>query len=103
VVLTLLVVACGSGGSGSDDDASDLLLRWSEVRDAAGYIIHWGSRSGAYLHALDVGAPERDADGIVSFLLEDLDGPGTIYFALSAYDADGRMSSLSNELSAELP
>jgi hypothetical protein len=73
------------------------------VRGAAGYIIHWGSRSGAYLHALDVGAPERDADGIASFLLEDLDGPGTIYFALSAYDADGRMSSLSNELSAELP
>jgi hypothetical protein len=111
VLLALLVVACGGGGSGSDgggsggggDAATGLLIRWRATGDAEGYVIHWGTESGEYVHALDVGAPEQSEDGIASFLLEDPGTSGTIYFALTSYDAEGRMSAFSNELAAEIP
>lgn len=113
VLLALLVVACGGGGSGSGggggwsdgggEAASGLLIRWRATGDAEGYVIHWGTESGEYVHALDVGAPEQTDDGIVSFLLEDPGVSGTIYFALTSYDAEGQMSPFSNEVAAELP
>lgn len=107
VLLALLVVACGGGGSGSDGGttsaSSGLLIRWREVSNVAGYVIHWGTASGAYMHALDVGAPDADADGVVSFLLEEPRATGLIYFALTSYDDDFQMSAFSNELAAEVP
>lgn len=110
VLLALLVAACGGGGSGSGgggggggDVSASLLVRWREVSAAAGYVIHWGTESGAYMHALDVGAPEPDAEGVVSFMLEDVGTTGLIYFALTSYDADFQMSAFSNELAAEVP
>jgi len=111
VLLALLVAACGGGGSGSggggngggDEASIGLLIRWREVSAAAGYVIHWGTESGAYMHALDVGAPEPDAQGVVSFLLEDVGTTGLIYFALTSYDVDFQMSAFSNELAAEVP
>jgi hypothetical protein len=111
VLLALLVAACGGGGSGSggggngggDEASTGLLIRWREVSAAAGYVIHWGTESGAYMHALDVGAPEPDAEGVVSFLLEDVGTTGLIYFALTSYDVDFQMSAFSNELAAEVP
>jgi len=110
VLLALLVAACGGGGSGSgggggggDEVSASLLIRWREVSAAAGYVIHWGTESGAYMHALDVGAPEPDAEGVVSFLLEDVGATGRIYFALTSYDVDFQMSAFSNELAAEVP
>lgn len=111
VLLALLVAACGGGGSGSggggngggDEASTGLLIRWREVSAAAGYVIHWGTESGAYMHTLDVGAPEPDAEGVVSFLLEDVGTTGLIYFALTSYDVDFQMSAFSNELAAEVP
>ena len=103
----LLVVACGGGGSGSGggsgETSSGLLIRWREVSNAAGYVVHWGTASGAYVHTLDVGAPDSDEQGIVSFLLEEPGTAGLIYFALTSYDADFQMSAFSNELAAEVP
>ena len=107
VLLALLVVACGCGGSGSGDGSSDassgLIIRWRQVSNAAGYVIHWGTESGAYMHTLDVGTPSSDADGIVSFLLEEPGATGLIYFALTSYDDAFQMSAFSNELAAEVP
>lgn len=109
VLFALLVAACRGGGSGSDDDTSEvpsgsgLLIRWRETSSVAGYVIHWGTVSESYMHALDVGSPEPNSEGIVSFLLADPLATGTIYFALTSYDDDYRMSGFSNELAAEAP
>jgi hypothetical protein len=109
VLVALLVAACGGGGSGSGDDTTEvpsgsgLLIRWHQTSSVAGYVIHWGTVSGSYMDALDVGAPEPNADGVVSFLLEDPIAMGTIYFALTSYDDEYRMSPFSNELAAEVP
>jgi hypothetical protein len=103
-----VLFACGSdgGGSGSDSgvDASEhhVLLRWSRSPGVAGYVVHWGTSSGEYGNALDVGDPPS-GDGVASFEL-DVGGPGgPIYFALTSYDDQGRMSSFSNELAAVVP
>ncbi len=110
LVLALLVVACGGGGSGSGGDASNegfsarsLLVRWRTTEGAAGYVIHWGMASADYTHAIDVGAPEPDDDGVVSFLLDEAGVSGSIYVALTSYDEAGQTSSLSNELAVFLP
>ncbi len=80
-----------------------MLVRWRESPDVAGYVIHWGMTSGAYTNALDVGAPEPDADGVATFELAIRDAGETVYLALTSYDDQGRMSGFSNELSALLP
>ena len=106
-----LMMACGSSGSGSGSGSGaaggteepsgfHLTLRWSAVADASGYVIHWGPSSGAYTHELDVGDPIPDETGVVTFVLEDVAGMGTIYFALTSYDARAQTSVFSNELSA---
>ncbi len=79
-------------------------MRWRESANVAGYVIHWGTTSGVYSDARDVGEGEQDGSGMVSFELE---LPGhrreTIYFALTSYDEERRMSAFSNELSALVP
>ncbi len=107
------MAACGDGGrgSGSGDDGDDpavatasLLIRWQATTGADGYVIHWGSASRSYDHALDVGAPVTSSgDDVVSFLLDGVETPATIYIALTSYDATGSMSGFSNELSAFVP
>ncbi len=111
--MALLMVACGDGGrgSGSGDDGGDpavataaLLIRWRATVGADGYVIHWGNAAGSYDHALDVGAPVADDSGdVVSFLLDGVETPATIYIALTSYDAAGTMSSFSNEISTFVP
>jgi hypothetical protein len=95
----------GSGGDGASDEPSGfhLRLRWSSVAGAAGYVIHWGASSASYTHDLDVGDPIPDEGGAVTFVLEDVAGMGTIYFAITSYDDQARMSPFSNELSAVVP
>ena len=110
LAFAVLAIACGSGGSGSDGGPSDeapavrsVLLRWRATPDLAGYVIHWGTASGAYTDALDVGVPQPDDDGVTSFFLEEVGTSGTIYFAMTAYDEEGRTSTFSNEIAAIVP
>lgn len=109
VLVALLLAACGGGGSGSGDDTTEvpsgsgLLIRWRTASSVAGYVIHWGTESGSYTHMLDVGDLEPNPEGVVSFLLEDPVATGTVYFALTSYDDEYRMSPFSNELAAEAP
>lgn len=78
-------------------------MRWAAIPDVAGYVIHWGTSSGQYDNALDVGDPPSNAAGVVSFELEVGGVGGTIFFALTSYDDQARMSSFSNEVSTFVP
>jgi hypothetical protein len=111
LVLALLMVACGSGGGGSDSADGDdggshsigsVVIRWQATAGVEGYVIHWGGASGAYEHELDVGMPMGD-DGVLSFVLDGVPAPATIYIALTSYDGAGAESGFSNELSAFVP
>jgi hypothetical protein len=105
------MVACGGGGGGSGSDSTDdggftstgsVAIRWQATPDADGYIIHWGATSGVYEHELDVGRPMGD-DGVLSFVLDGVPTPTTVYIALTSYDAAGAESPFSNELSTFVP
>jgi hypothetical protein len=113
VALALLMVACGSGGGGSGFDGDDggggdsaatgsVVIRWQRSSDADGYVIHWGDQSGVYVHELDVGLP-MGSDGVLSFVLDGVRTPATVFFALTSYDAAGAESGFSNELSTFVP
>jgi hypothetical protein len=101
--LALFVVACGgtggsSGGSGDPiGTVSSLQIRWAFVPGVAGYQVHWGRTSGDYTHALDIGMPSAE-DGVITYVLDGLEAPGTYFFAMTSYDAAGEMSSFSNEI-----
>lgn len=112
VAFAFLVVACGGGGSGSDGGESSgdgdgtlhsLLVRWRSSPEAAGYVVHWGTESGVYGDAVDVGAPTPDADGVASFVLEYPGPSGVVYFALTSYDDAYQMSVFSNEIAVPVP
>jgi hypothetical protein len=113
LALALFLIACGGAGSGSggggdggggDDVAvASLLVRWRAIPDVSGYVIHWGTTSGAYTNARDVGSPASDADGVIEFFLDQTTSGRIVYFALTSYDGEGRMSTYSNELSAVVP
>ena len=112
MAFALFVMACGGGGSGGGSDTAEpvpvdaartVVVRWRASPEAAGYVLHWGRTSRVYSDDVDVGAPEPDVDGTVTAYL-DYPGPsGTIFFALTSYDADHRMSSFSNEIVANVP
>jgi hypothetical protein len=65
------------------------------IEDIAGYTVHWGETSGNY------DANSEITNGTVSSSMLDiaLDGPTTIYFAMTATHVNGQVSALSNEVS----
>jgi hypothetical protein len=60
-----------------------------------GYKIHVGTAPGTYTQQIDVG-------NVTSYTISGLNEGATYYFAVSAYDATGNVSSLSNEASKSL-
>lgn len=108
------LLSCGGGGGGSSERAAgggasastaNVSITWrGTAGDVAGYVVHWGTASGAYSHDLDVANPSADADGIVTAViaLPIGDASATYYFAMSSYDATGGTSANSNELSIEV-
>lgn len=107
----LILAACGGGGGGNGaggDGGADpaialgVQLRWSAIAGAEGFVIHWGTASGDYPHALDVGMPPIE-NGTVGFFLDMVDESGTYVFALTAYDAAGTESRFSNEIVVVVP
>lgn len=112
VTLFLLAAACGSGGGGGDgtsdgggvsDDLPRLHVRWGSIPNVAGYVIHWGMRSGEYTDEVDVSAPAVGEDGVVSFVLDAIDTAGMYYFAITSYDQAGTSSAFSNEIAIAFP
>src|SRR5687767_2821615 len=111
LLLPLLLVGCGDywiGSSTTNDDDTDAgpgeaVLSWDApttdagggaLNDLAGYRVYRGTSSGAYDLPADVGnVTQHRVTGL---------SPATWYFAVTAYDASGNESVLSNEVSKEV-
>jgi PKD repeat protein len=89
-LLVLLAVATQSR-------AGQLSLAWDASADArvVGYMLSYGSASGNYSSAIDVG-------NNVSYTVTGLSDGSTLYFAVRAYDAGRNLSAYSNQVSATI-
>ena len=66
----------------------------SALSDISGYVIYYGYSPGNYTNWVDVGDVEM-------YTVTNL-SPGTLYFALTAYDSFGTESDFSNELNKNI-
>jgi hypothetical protein len=89
--LPLLIVAIGPMAF-----AGDLTLTWdrADSGDVTGYRLYYGKAPGAYESVIDVG-------DITVFTFTDLT-PGQYYFAVTSYDAYGKESEFSEEVSTTI-
>lgn len=73
--------------------AGTVLVTWdaSVSPEVMGYRVHYGTAPGAYAVTVDVGNTTSASIGNL--------GPGTYYFAATAYDSNGISSEFSNECS----
>jgi hypothetical protein len=79
----------------------DLKIRWqlSPDADVSKYRIHRGTRAGQYDTVVEVTSFTAESGGRASTTLRGLNDAVTYYFSISAVDAAGQSSSLSNEIS----
>ena len=88
--LTALVSVCSAS-------ASTLTLRWDPNPDpGVGYRVSWGTGSGHYTQAVDVGQQ-------TFFVFEAPTPPTVYYFTITAYDPTGGESAPSMEVNTGLP
>ena len=107
---TYYSISCsGPGGTAISSTSIGLLtalrLRWapptrnedgSALSDLAGYRLYWGTEPRTYSNQMNVGNPLRKSR-LVNLR------SGTYYFAMTAIDADGNESRLSNEVIRIVP
>ena len=91
-ILVLAIFCCRARGS------QNVTLAWdaNPETNVVGYIVHYGSVSGAYTNAVNV-------TGSISATVTNLQEGSTYYFAVTAYDGAGVESSFSNEISYTTP
>jgi len=84
--------------------ANDAKFGWSPNTETnlAGYKIYYGTASGSYTSAVDVGNPPA-IDGQVTATLSGFTAGVTYYFAATAYDTDGFESDYSTEVVWTVP
>jgi hypothetical protein len=71
-------------------------LDGSTLMDLKGYKVHYGSQSMSYSDVIQVANP-----GLTDYVVQNLP-KGTYYFAITAYNASGKESSLSEEVSTQV-
>src|SRR5262245_34812863 len=79
-------------------NAATLTLGWdpSSGPDVVGYIIYWGTQSGAYSNSLDVGnRTQQEIGGLADNT--------TYYFVVKAYNSAWTLSASSNEAAGSTP
>ena len=77
--------------------AAQATLTWDPPAvstDVTGYMIHYGTTSGAYSQGIDVGKT-------TSYTVSNLNDGQTYYFAATAYNHTGKQSVYSNEVSKD--
>jgi hypothetical protein len=101
---------CGGGSGGNNKgEPSPATLSWdapttnadgSELDDLAGYKVYFGYSSRNYTEFIDIGMPpcqKNDGKTTCTYTLTSI--PANIYFfAVTAYDTSGNMSTYSNEV-----
>src|SRR5262245_10763791 len=77
-----------------------VLVRWelSDEQDVVGYRVHVGLRPGIYDMAVDVESFNVDPQAVASTTVSGIDEFVTYYFAITAVDAAGQESRVSNEI-----
>ena len=94
----------GDGGGGGGVVTASVTLEWeapmtradgSDLGDLSGYRILYGATPVSYINSVDVGSATTCSIG-------SLVSGGTYFFVVTAYDASGNESELSNEISMEL-
>lgn len=77
-----------------------VLVRWelSDEQDVVGYRVHVGLRPGIYDMAVDVESFNVDPQAVASTTVSGIDEFVTYYFAITAVDAAGQESQVSNEI-----
>lgn len=91
LALAVVVLACPS-------EARVVTLLWThpEPWRCAGFRAHVGAQSRVYEPGVDIGLPQRDANGVWSYGFDFAEG-AIHYVAITAYDRDGLESDYSNE------
>jgi len=91
-IVFLLLAGVGTLG------AQTVTVAWdpNPERDLASYVVHWGTRSGAYSSRATVPATQT------SWVSPALTPGATYYFAVQAVNVDGLASSLSEEVSTNI-
>ena len=109
LAISTMVSSCGGGASTPTTNSPDggastpitsspsgqAKLAWDPPdisTDVTGYMIHYGTASGTYSQAIDVG-------NTTSYTVSNLIDGKTYYFAVTAYNAIGYESVYSNEVS----
>jgi len=95
-----LVTSCSGGGGGTADvtPTGTATLHWStpttDIDNAAmtvaGYKVYYGTESGVYTTAIDVG-------NVTTYTVSGLPLGSTYFFAITAYDASGVESDQTDE------
>ncbi|RMD82238.1 MAG: hypothetical protein D6815_09720, partial [Candidatus Dadabacteria bacterium] len=74
-------------------------LTWTAVAKAAGYFVYVRQAGDSYGPPIDAGPQAADSAGEVRYVVAGLPLGPTLYFRVSSYDATGKESEPSNELS----
>jgi Divergent InlB B-repeat domain/Fibronectin type III domain len=92
IALTFIILS-----SFHDAFSSQVTLAWdpNTEPDLAGYKLYYGTASGDYAHAIDVG-------NTTMYTVTNLTAGDTYYFAVTAHDASGYESEHSNEVSTTI-
>ncbi len=92
-----------SNGNGETVVTNNVSLAWdmpttyvdgTPLTGLAGFKVYFGTASGVYPQIIDIGKMTSYASGTL--------GPGTYYFAVTAYDSYGSESEFSNEISTTI-
>ncbi len=98
-IIIFLSLILGFFISPSISYAAQAILTWDPPAistEVAGYMIHYGTTSGAYSQSIDVGNTTK-------YTVSNLNDGQTYYFAATAYNLAGKKSVYSNEVSKKTP
>ena len=123
LTLMFILSGCGAGdgssanytGNGSTSTyalTSAKLLEWdppttnedgTPLTDLKGYKLYYGPSSGNYTGSIDVGdTTSVEIATIIDSIYDSLPTPGTVCFAVTAYDTLGNESAYSNEVCGDI-
>jgi hypothetical protein len=97
--LVVAAVAAGLTSSPGTAHGFDARVGWRPVPSVAGYRLYTRLTGQAYSNGVDVGLVAADVDGVIRYAMRGIPNGLTNYFAVTAYDASGRESAFSNEIS----